>query len=205
MDFTALIADSESRWAKCEILPSRLHEVTTTVARLVEASAKERYQFVEAATGVPWFIVAVIAERESGADFTKQLGQGDPLDQVSRHVPKGMGPYLNHPTDGPGHDAWHRCAVDTLQNTAPYTARWKNWTAGGSLCILIQYNGLGYWTYHNHMPSPYDWGATNQEVRGKYTGDGQFSSQVWDTQIGCTAMLKAMMQLDSSIKFAEAS
>jgi len=204
MDFSALIADSEARWAKCEILPSRLKEVMEISAKLVEAEAKLRYQFVEAATGVPWFIVAVIAERESDADFTKQLGQGDRLDEISIHVPKGRGPYLNHPTDGPGHDAWHRCAVDTLQNTAPFTARWKDWTAGGSLCILIQYNGLGYWIYHHHMPSPYDYGATNQEVEGKYTGDGRYNPDVWDTQIGCAALLKGMITLDASIKFVEA-
>jgi lysozyme family protein len=205
IDFTAMIADSETRWGKCIILPSRLAEVTKVAQKLIEPSAKLRYQYVEAATGVPWFIVAVIAERESDADFTKQLGQGDPLDQISKNVPKGMGPYLNHPTDGPGHDAWHRCAVDTLQNTAPYTARWKNWTEGGSLCILVQYNGLGYWTYHNHMPSPYDWAATNQEKDGKYTGDGRFNPTVWDTQIGCAAMLIGMQHLDPSIQFAEAA
>jgi lysozyme family protein len=205
IDYAAQIADCEARWAKCEILPSRLKEVMTACERLVAATAKVRYQAVEAATGVLWQNVAVIAMRESDANFKCQLGQGDPLNEVSRHVPKGMGPYLDHPSDGPGHDAWHRCAVDTLQNTPPYAARWRVWTIGGSLCLFIQYNGEGYWLYHGHEPSPYDWGGTNQEVRGKYTSDGSFSASLWDTQLGCAALLKGMMQLDPSIKFAEAA
>jgi lysozyme family protein len=177
--------------------------------QLVAQPAKDRYLAVEAATsingrsGVPWQNVAVIAYRESGADFTKQLGQGDPLNHISRNVPKGLGPYLDHPSDGPGHDAWHRCAMYTLQNTSPYAARWRNWTIGGSLCLFVQYNGEGYWLYHGHMPSPYDWGATTMEVEGKYTGDERFNPSVWDTQIGCAALVKGMIQIDSSIKFVE--
>jgi lysozyme family protein len=98
-------------------------------------------------------------------------------------------------------DAFYRAAVDALQNCAPYAARWKDWTAGGTLTLLILYNGTGYEDYH-HEISPYDWGATDQEEEGKYTGDGKYSANVWDTQIGCAAMLKAMMALDPSIQFA---
>jgi lysozyme family protein len=199
-DYSWLIKANRQRWDECHILPSREAEVIKAVERLVEENAKFRYQAVEAATNVPWPVVGVIAYRESDADFTKQLGQGDPLDHVSRHIPKGRGPYLHHSTDGPGHDAWHRCAVDTLQNTPPYTARWTDWSIGGVLTILILYNGIGYEKYHNE-PSPYDWGATSIEEIGKYTGDGQFNRSVWDTQLGCAALLKKMLELDDTIKF----
>jgi lysozyme family protein len=203
-DYTWLIKDNEKRWEECHILPAREHEVTVVVEALIETEAQFRYLAVAAATGVPWPIVAVIAYRESGADFTKQLGQGDPLNEVSRHVPRGRGPYWDHTGDGPGHDAWHRCAVDTLQNTPPYTARWRDWTIGGALTITILYNGIGYEKYHNE-PSPYDWGATNIEKIGKYTSDGHFDPAHWDTQIGVAALLKKMMELDPSIKFVEAA
>lgn len=196
----AIIADCARRWPIAKIKPARLAEVNRTARRLVASAAKAQYVEISAATGVPWFVIAVIHERESGQDFTRQLGQGDPLDEISRHVPRGMGPYLNHPNDSPGQDAFYRCAVDTLQNTAPYAARWKDWTAGGALTLLILYNGTGYEDYH-HEISPYDWGATDQEEEGKYTGDGKYSANVWDTQIGCAAMLKAMQELDSSIQF----
>ena len=200
----ALKAANEVLWKIAKILPSRQTEVNEVAERLCAESAKVRYQEIEKATNVPWFVIAVIHEREASQDFTKQLGQGDPLNQISRHVPRGMGPYFDHPNDPPLHDAFYRCAVDTLENSSPYAARWKDWTAGGALTLLVLYNGTGYFDYH-HMPSPYDWGATDQERYGKYTSDGHFSATAWDTQIGCAAMLKAMMVIDPTIKFTEAS
>lgn len=201
----ALTAANEALWKIAKILPSRQAEVDKVAVRLCAPEAKTRYEAISSATGVPWFIIAVIHERESGQDFNAQLGQGDPLSQVSRHVPRGMGPYFNHVNDPPGQDAFYRCAVDVLRNSPPYAARWTDWTAGGSLTLLITYNGTGYWFYHHYEPSPYDWGATDQEERGKYTADGQFSAAAWDSQIGCAAMLKAMIVIDSTIKFAEAA
>lgn len=198
----ALKAANAALWKVAKIVPSRQAEVNHVAARLCAEEAKSRYQAIEAATGVPWFVIAVIHEREASQNFNCQLGQGDPLNEVSRHVPRGMGPYLNHPNDTPGHDAFYRCAVDVLNNSAPFAARWKDWTAGGALTLLVMYNGTGYFDYH-HEASPYDWGATDQEQRGKYAGDGQYSATAWDTQLGCAAMLKGMMEIDPSIKFAE--
>ncbi len=200
VDLIKLTAANLARWNACEITPSRLSEVNAVAKRLCDPSAKARYQMIEAHTGVPWFIVAVIHEREASQNWNAQLGQGDPLNQISRHVPKGRGPFFNHPNDPPGQDAFYRGAVDALTNCPPYASRWKDWSPGGALTLLVLYNGTGYEQYHNE-PSPYDWGATNQEQRGKYTGDGVYSAQVWDTQIGCAAMLKAMMVVDSSIEF----
>jgi lysozyme family protein len=196
----ALKAANTALWKVAKILPSRQAEVHAVVERLCAPEAKVRYEAISAVTGVPWFIIAVIHEREASQNFNCQLGQGDPLDRISQHVPRGMGPYFNHPTDPPGQDAFYRCAVDTLENTAPYAARWKDWTVGGALTLLILYNGTGYWDYH-HEASPYDWGATDQEQRGKYTGDGRYNALVWDTQIGCAAMLMGMAAIDPSVKF----
>jgi hypothetical protein len=86
--------------------------------RLAAPAAKARYQAIEAATGVPWFVVAVIHEREAGGRWDRPLGWGDPLAHVSIHVPRGRGPFLDHPGDGPGHDAFYRGAVDALTNCA---------------------------------------------------------------------------------------
>lgn len=201
-DLVALKSANEERWARCQITPSRHMEVNAVAERLVASAAKARYQEIEKATDVPWFVIAIIHERESSQNFNCQLGQGDPLGLPSRHVPKGMGPYFNHPDDPPLQDAFYRCAVDVLENSAPYAARWKDWSIGGTLTLFILYNGIGYEAYHNE-PSPYDWGATTIEQRGKYSGDGQFAANVWDTQVGCAAMLMAMMALDPSIVFAQ--
>jgi lysozyme family protein len=193
-NIVALKAANEALWKIAKILPGRLHEVNAVAAKLAAPAAKARYQAIEAATGVPWFVTAVIHERECDQNWNCQLGQGDPLNQMSRHVPRGRGPF--HDRDG--HDAFYWGAVDALTHCPPYAARWKDWSAGGTLTLLIMYNGTGYFDYH-HEASPYDWGATDQEQRGKYIGDGRYRASVWDTQVGCAAMLKAMMAIDPSI------
>jgi lysozyme family protein len=204
IDIPALVTKNAALWAKAKILPARAKEVNEVANRLIAPSAKARYRFIANATGVPWFVIAVIHEREGGQDFSRQLAQGDPLEEISRHVPRGRGPFFNHLTDPPGRDAFYRAAVDALQNCPPYAARWKDWTPGGALTLLEIYNGVGYDEYH-HENSPYDWGATDQEQRGKYVGDGNFNPDTMDTQVGCAAMLKAMMAIDPDVKFAEAA
>ena len=202
VDLVKLKAANAARWARCQITPSRAAEVHAVAVRLAAPAAKARYQEIEKTTGVPWFVIAIIHEREASQNFNCQLGQGDPLNEPSRHIPKGMGPYRNHPDDPPLQDAFYRCAVDVLQNSSPYAARWKDWSVGGTLTLWVTFNGIGYEAYHNE-PSPYDWGATNIEQRGKYSGDGEFAANMWDTQVGCAAMLKGMMAIDPSITFAD--
>ena len=196
----ALVARNAALWEKAKVLDTRAIEVNRVAARLIGPVAKARYQAIEKASGVPWFVIAVIHEREADQNFGCSLAQGDPLDRPSRHVPRGRGPFLNHPSDPPGQDAFYRGALDALANCPPYLARWKDWTAGGTMTALLLYNGTGYWDFH-HEDSPYDWGATDQEQRGKYTADGVYSAQVWDSQLGCAAMLKAMTLFDGSIQF----
>lgn len=185
-----LIAENEARWQKCAVTPSRAIEVNSVAVRLTASGAKAIYSQIEELTGVPWWVVAVIHERECSESWNLSIAQGDPWNQPSRHVPKGRGPFKS----------FIAAAVDALKNCAPRAADWKDWSAGGTLTILEEYNGLGYEDYHAEA-SPYLWGATNQEQRGKYVGDGEYSATTWDTQLGSAAMLKAMMALDKSIIF----
>ena len=203
----ALKALNASRWAKCTITPLRLNDVMSVAKKLCDPAAKARYQAIsQAVWGTPdrWYFVAIVHEREAGGPphWDKQLGQGDDLAEVSRHVPKGLGPFMTHPGDIPGADAFHRCAVYTLQRSPPYAARWTDFSAGGVLTLTVLYNGTGYEDFH-HEASPYDWGATNIEQEGKYIQDGIYNAKVWDTQVGCAAMIKGMMAIDPSIKFSE--
>lgn len=188
-----LIDANARRWAACEITPSRSAEVQLVAKRLIAPTPKVTYEAIENATGVPWWVVAVIHEREADQNFACSIAQGDPWNQVSCHVPKGRGPF----------SSFFAAAVDALKNCAPKAAIWKDWSPGGTLTILEEYNGLGYEDYHAEA-SPYIWGATNQEQRGKYVGDGEFSATTWDTQLGCAAVLKAMMTLDPSIVLVDA-
>lgn len=189
-DIPALIAANGARWLKCEITPSRLAEVEKVSARLAAPNAKAIYQQIQVMTSVPWWVIAVIHEREADQSWAANIAQGDPWNRVSTHVPRGRGPF----------SSFNAAAVDALTNCAPFAAKWKDWSVGGALTLLELYNGTGYENYH-HEASPYIWGATNQEQWGKYVADGEWSAQVWDTQLGCAAMLKQMQAIDTSINF----
>ncbi|QOG23777.1 hypothetical protein FOM02_27085 [Bradyrhizobium sp. SEMIA] len=161
--------------------------------RLVGTQAKSRYQTVAARTGVPWFVIAVIHERECSQSWRGSLAQGDPWDRKSVHVPAGRGPFAS----------WEDCAVDALVNCPPYAARNKDCSIGGTLTLLEQYNGLGYAS--KGRPSPYIWSGTDQYVSGKYVRDGVYDPNAVDQQLGCAGLLLAMAAIDASIKFGEAS
>ena len=185
-DVVAVKAVNANRWPK-----SRLTRNFSSVAkRLVAPGAKARYQIASERTGVPWFFIAVIHEREASQNWNTQLGQGDPLGSVSVHVPKGRGPFKT----------WEDSAYDALVNCAPFAARNRDWSIGGTLTMLEQYNGLGYAA--RGRPSPYIWSGTDQYVSGKYVRDGVFDASVVDQQLGCAGLLRAMMQLDPTITFA---
>lgn len=184
-DLVALRAANAKRWANAKL--TRGPEFGPVATRLV--AAKARYQAVEQRTGVPWPFIAVTHERESSQDWNTQLGQGDPLNQVSTHVPKGRGPFKT----------WEDGAYDALVNCGPYAARNKDWSIGGFLTMLERYNGVGY--ANRGLPSPYIWSGTDQYRAGKYVADGVFDPDAVDKQLGCAGLLLAMMALDPSIKF----
>ncbi len=199
MSYDDLIDVANARWSHCEIRPNRVNEAMHFATQAITALAKLRYLAVEKDTTVPWFVVPILQERESGLRWDRQLAQGDPLDEVSRNVPRGRGPFLTHEGDGPGHDAWHRGALDALIDCPPHLAHWTDWSAGGVLVATLLYNGIGK---EPNVPSSYLWGGTNIQVPGKWVRDHVYNPNVWDTQLGTAAMLIAMRKLDPTIKFA---
>lgn len=186
-DLNALTRANATRWTNAKLT----RDVTSIARRLV--AARPRYLAVEASTGVPWAVIAVIHMRESSQDWTKSLAQGDPWNRVSVHVPAGRGPFRS----------WEEAAIDALVGCAPYAARNKDWSIGGTLTLLEKYNGLGYAA--RGRPSPYIWAGTDQYVSGKYVRDGVYDPNVVDSQPGCAGLLITMMKLDPSISFAGAA
>lgn len=184
-DLVALKAANEKRWANAKLT----RNFTAVAKRLVAAGAKATYETVSARTGVPWAFIAVAHERECSQDWHGSLAQGDPWDKVSVHVPAGRGPF----------QSWEDAAVDALVHCAPYAAQNHDWSIGGTLTKLEEYNGLGYAA--RSRPSPYIWSGTDQYVSGKYVRDGRYDPNIVDTQLGCAGLLMAMMALDPSIKF----
>lgn len=181
---TPLAQANAARWAKARL--TRGPEFRPASVRLV--ANKARYKAVEKNTGVPWFVIAVIHERESGANFSRSLAQGDPWNERSKHIPKGRGPF----------NSWEEAAMDALIACPPYAARNVDWSVGGTLALLERYNGLGY--ANRGLPSPYIWSGTDQYTKGKYVRDGVFDPNAVDKQLGCAGLLIAMMALDPSIQ-----
>ncbi len=186
VDLVKLKAANLARWNAASVIPSLIPTVDAVSHRLV--AAKARYQVVEAKTGVPWAVIAVIHERESSQSWKASLAQGDPWDHASIHVPKNRGPFAS----------WELAAEDALVICPPHAANWHDWSIGGALTLLEQYNGTGYAV--RGLPSPYIWASTDQYHRGKYIADGHFDPNAIDHQMGCAALLGRMMLLDSTIQ-----
>lgn len=215
VDLTALKAKNATRWASMHVKPERMAELDAVARRLVAPAAKARYVGVQerlrqdGRKPVPWWFIAIVSVREYGGPphWDKQLGQGDPLAQVSHNDPAGRGPFLDHPGDftpapgdvKPGNDAWTRGCLDALIDCKPNAALWPDWSPGGTMTIFEMYNGLGY--AQMGRPSAYVWSGSDQYVSGKYVRDHVYDPNEVDVQLGCAPLLARMMALDPSIKF----
>jgi lysozyme family protein len=185
----ALIKANGARWTACTIPTVFVPALDSTAHRLCAAAAKAQYLDVSSKTTVPWYVIAVIHEREASQSWKANLAQGDLWSKVSIHEPAGEGPFKS----------WAEAAVHAL-NEGPRAAHWKDWTPGGAMTLLEMYNGLGY--ANKGKPSPYVWASTNQYVKGKYVSDGHYDPNVVDKQEGCAAILIRMATMDDSVKFS---
>lgn len=149
---------------------------------------KARYQTIEQMTNVPWVMVAALHRRESNANFSTYMGNGEPLNRVTRLVPKGRGPFASF-EDG---------AIDAFQLDG--LNKVKDWRLEKMLWYCERYNGMGY--EKRGLPSPYVWSGTNVQKRGKYTGDGSFDTSVMDSQPGCAPIISAINKLDPSVQLS---
>lgn len=175
-----LTANNNLRWAHYKVKAQWVNIAQKAAARLCDVDARTIYDRISKRTGVPWYVIAVIHEREAGQHWGANISQGDPWNRVSVHVPKGRGPFKN----------FEDAAYDALVNCAPYAAKWYDWTPGGALTLLEQYNGLGY--SRRGIPSPYIWSGTDQYVKGKYVADGVFDPNAVDQQLGCALLFDTM-------------
>ena len=184
VDLAKLTAANLARWNAASVVPSLIPLVDGVSHKLV--ACKARYQTVESKTHVPWPVIAVIHERESSQSWAASLAQGDPWNRVSIHVPKGRGPF----------DSWEAAAEDAL-TTCEHADKWQDWSIGGALTFLEEYNGLGYAA--RGIPSPYVWASTDQYRSGKYIADGHFDPSAVDHQVGCASLLARMTLIDPTI------
>lgn len=146
---------------------------------------KNKYVAVEEKIGTPWYFVAAIHCREASLNFNTYLGNGDPLNKVSVHVPKGRGPF---PT-------WEAGAIDAL-NFEGYS-NLKDWSLGATFRRMEGYNGWGYRTgrLQGTTPlnaSPYIYGFTPFYQKGRAIEDHSWYPDSADNNAGCMAILKQL-------------
>lgn len=151
---------------------------------------KETYQSVQVKTNVPWYVIAVIHERESDANFHTHLHNGDPLSARTHHVPAGR------PRSGKPPFTWEESAVDALEMRGLHKI--EDWSIERICYELEGYNG---WGYRMHgVPSAYLWSWSSVYKGGKYVADGVWSSAKMDPQPGCMPLIARLMKFDPSIK-----
>lgn len=171
------------------IRQTRLAAVDAVARRIIEA--KPRYLPVEKATGVPWYFIGVLHYRESNLNFAKHLHNGDPLTARTRRVPAG------YPKTGKPPFTWEFSAADALKIKDLHKIR--EWSVERMLYEAERFNGFGYMHRRGHR-SPYVWGGTNLQTRGKFVADGKFDPNHMDTQLGVAPILKRIAELERSAR-----
>jgi lysozyme family protein len=171
-----------AQFASMVIHPDKVKEADETADAIIAHRA--RYETISKATnGVPWHFIGCLHYREASLDFTKFLGDGEPLDRASVNVPAHMGPWH-------GPDAFEQGAIAALKHEG--FDKITDWSLGGQLFRAEEYNGEGY---HDHgLPSPYVFAGTSIYSHGLYLSDGKFSLTVVDHRIGVAAILAALIK-----------
>src|SRR5215467_6531077 len=186
-----------NNWRDMKIVRAR-PEMEDNARRMI--AHKNIYEEASAATGVPWWMIAVIDMREGGINHlgTRHLHNGDLLTGFTVQVP------ANRPKVGHGPPfGWVESAIDALRFDSLDTVH--NWTIERVLHKLEPYNGLAY--YRNNRPSPYIWSCTTvydppTGPGGKVIVDHGPIENVVDKQNGCAPQLLVMSQIDTSIAFS---
>jgi lysozyme family protein len=174
-------------FSECVILPGRIADVDGIINRIVPSQS--RYQRVAAqlsASGVPWYLVALIHSMEEEADlgrFRCHLYNGDPLTARTVNEPSGRPKQGSPPFD------WEAAAVDALKYDGVMSH--MDWSVGGILAFLERYNGFGYRKFK--INSPYLWSFSNLYTRGKYDSDGHFNADLVSHQCGAAVTFKRLI------------
>lgn len=199
LTFDALRPEYEELWDTIN-KPGGLTRISETMREaeaIMAPDAKARFEAVELRTGVPWFVTGIVLTREAGSppNFHAWLHNGDPMFDhtgVARQT-------VNVPAQRPPDPAvsWEDGAVDAYEIEGLLDR--DEWSPALVAWLLEKFNGFGYRLYHR-IRSPYVWGATAVQQRGKYTADRAWDPTVMDPQIGGMALLAALMQREPEIR-----
>lgn len=183
--FSSTRAGYRNLWEKMEVNPGD-YERTLKRARAIINDAG-RYKIIEEATGVPWFVIAIIHYRESANDFAGVLHNGQKIIGTGKKttiVPKGRGPFAT----------WEEAAIDAIRFQG--LDEIEEWPVERIGYELEGYNG---WGYFGRINSPYLWAGSDLYTKGKYVRDGVFDPNHIDKQLGTMVVLAGLEELDASV------
>lgn len=163
---------------------TRPHDVDIAAKRVLANIT--RYKAAVAGTTIPAAFIGALDLRESNCNPNLGLGQGDPWNQVSRHVPAGFGPF-------PSWSAAARFYIhyDHLDNnTQPWSIEYECWKGEA-------WNGFG--PRAHGKATGYLWSGTNIYTGGKYVADGVWDPNTSDIQLGIIPVILRLGQLDASL------
>jgi len=177
---TKLKNEYEKLFKECKIKKEKLDLIDSRINSIL--THKDRYISIAKKLGIPWYLIAVIHNMESGGNFNRHLHNGDPLTARTVHFPP------NRPIKGTPPFSWEESAIDALKMMG--LDRIKEWNLGRILYEMERYNGWGYRIHH--INSPYLWSCSDCYKSGKYVADGIFDRDAVSKQCGGAVLLKRM-------------
>ncbi len=186
--FEALRPEYTTLLAQMRII--RTEETDETARKLLGLVAARHYDEACDAAGVPRAWAAASFEREASSNFRLSPAQGDPWNEVSRHVPRGVGPFAS----------WAAAAIFAYRHESLDKVGVSNWSWERACFEAEAFNGFGYRARGVH--SPYLWAGTNHYARGKFVADGRFDPNAHDGQLGVIPVMRRMVQINKLLEFA---
>lgn len=185
--FEALQGEYAGYLAHMTVTPSKTGQIDAAAKRIIRPENLDVYLAAVQGTQIPAAFIGALELRESNCNPLLALGQGDPWDRVSTHVPRNQGPFKSRL------DAMkfyiHYDELD--DNTHPWTEEYECWRGE-------RWNGLG--PRAHGRPTGYLWAGTSIYDRptglgGKYVRDGVWDPNTYDVQLGIIPVLRRIAQL----------
>jgi lysozyme family protein len=166
---------------------TRPQAVNVAAQKILKSENISRYMNAGSALHVPAAFIGALDYRESDCNPMLGLGQGDPWNRVSIHVPRGFGPFPDWVAAAKFYGHYDHLDDSTSSWMMEY-ACWK-----GEV-----WNGFGPRAHGRR--TGYLWSGTSlydppQGQGGKYVADGKWSGGTVDQQIGIIPVILRIGQL----------
>jgi lysozyme family protein len=156
---------------------------------------RARYKVIEARTGVPWYVVGLMHLRESDFNFNTWLHNGDPMRNKAGQLIRTVRVPEGYPKVLKAGMTFEDGAYDALVTVKGFD-KIKVWDIAQIAYVNESYNGFGYRHPARNIPSPYLWGGTTIQKRGKFIRDRVYDAGTWDDQLGVMAVLRALFDIE---------